>query len=497
MAAKRTRDETLLKNVETLLGERQDLSNSLKASILSSIEKQIQSENEIQNDEIHSVKLVQIPSLGEFGQLLDIVSPQSAKDLVWTQEDLVLLNISKNVTIVFFDDDSSKDEANATDKEDREKEKEEKEREKNQEAKENANTKEMKKQKKKLRLGKLVFQESEDSNGNDNVIAMAGNTLSMGNFDEFNCLLIGCCIAMAKSSENNDGTTFLDGIFTNIQPFFGKAWTRKDISFAKEEINSILALLIDVLNFSNGSNGSDGSKSQSLDDESLMIRLAMILCASSENITQLSFVKDYIEKKQSGKENIRNKTAKKTKKSNDNGDDNDVVVTAGVEKKNEKEDDSTTIESVKSNILKMKNVMDKSLIKMMIYQVGCFIDLYNLVKRQGKQQQQLNGSIISKFITYFYFFENVGSNNNGDKRRKKSNFLLSMKHGINGDNLLSIARESNDDGNLYKALSKYVESNEVLNDKFRDYGTYFNERSTSLRTELSQVEHFVFIFLFF
>ena len=409
-----------------------------------------------------------------------------------------MLNISKNVTIVFFDDDTSKDEVKATEKE---KEKEEKEIEKNKEAKENEKTKEMTKKQKKLRLGKLVFRENKDSNGNENMIANAGNTLTMGNFDKFNCLLIGCCIAMAKSIENKNKTTtttttFLDAIFANIQPFFGKAWTRKDISLAKEEIDSVLALLIDVLNFTNGSNG---SKSQSLDDESLIIRLAMILCASSENITQLSFVKDYIETKQSRKANIRNKTAKEIKKSNDSGDaeekeedDDDVVVTAGAgeekkkekEKKKENEDESTTSESVKSSILKMKNVIDKSLIKMMIYQVGCFINLYNLVKGQGKQ---LN--VIGKFITYFYFFENV-------KGDKKSNFLLSMKHGVNGDNLLSIARESNDNGNLYKALSKFIESNEVLNDKFRDYGKYFNEMSTSIRTKLSPVEYFACYVLF-
>ena len=57
MAAKRSRDETLLKNVEALLGARQDLSDTLKASILTNIEKQIQSEGETQNDEIHTVKL--------------------------------------------------------------------------------------------------------------------------------------------------------------------------------------------------------------------------------------------------------------------------------------------------------------------------------------------------------------------------------------------------------------------------------------------------------
>ena len=61
--------ETLLKDVKALLGARPNVSKSLKESILTHIQSQIQSENKTQNDEMHNVKLVQIPSLGEFGEL--------------------------------------------------------------------------------------------------------------------------------------------------------------------------------------------------------------------------------------------------------------------------------------------------------------------------------------------------------------------------------------------------------------------------------------------
>ena len=146
------------------------------------------------------------------------------------------------------------------------------------------------------------------------------------------------------------------------------------------------------------------------------------------------------------------------------------------------------IGGVESKILNLKNIMDKSSLKMVIYQIGCFIDLYNLIKQQSKmkgkeQGKQLNGSIMGKFISYFYFFENE-NNKYSNNNKKNSSFLLSMQHGINGDSLLSISRKSNDDGNLYKALLKFVESNETFNEKFREYGKYFNERSSLIRTGL-------------
>ena len=102
---------------------------------------------------------------------------------------------------------------------------------------------------------------------------MAGNTLSMGNFDEFNCLLIGCCIGLAnlKSISNSgNSTTFLDDIFTNIEPFFGKSLTIKDVSFVKQEFESVFTLLIDLFNFIN-------DKRSVMDDESLIVRLSMLI----------------------------------------------------------------------------------------------------------------------------------------------------------------------------------------------------------------------------
>ena len=52
-------------------------------ALLGQIENQIQSENKTQNEDIDNVKLVQIPSLGEFGELLDIVLPPSSNGVFW------------------------------------------------------------------------------------------------------------------------------------------------------------------------------------------------------------------------------------------------------------------------------------------------------------------------------------------------------------------------------------------------------------------------------
>ena len=474
MTTQRSQNETLLKDVEALLGANSSLSSTFKSSILSQIERQIQSQNETPQDVNHNVKLVQIPSIGEFGELLDIVSPESSNGAFWKHEDLVLLNISKNVSIVFYDDNGRNDENKTDDVKQKQKEKEhEKEQERE--------------PKQKLRLGKLVFGQDEENNDDKRGMLMAGSALSMGNFDEFNCLLIGCCIALAQSIGNiNNDTTFLDGIFANIQPFFGKSLTSKDVSFVKEEFKLILTLLIELLNF--GNDKDTNNKASVKDNESLIVRLAMLLGVSSNHVTQLSFVKNYIEAtKQQDK-----KGSEVKKGANSNSDD--VVVTRGSKKEKEKEkvNDETGNEedSVESKILNLKRVVDKSLLKMIIYQIGCFIDLYNLMKEEESKMKETH--IIGKFISYFYFLENKNNNNNNDSsnNNKSSHSLLSMKHGINGDSLLNIARKSNDDGNLYKALLKFVESNETFNDKFREYGKYFNERSTLMRTKMDQVELF-------
>ena len=203
----------------------------------------------------------------------------------------------------------------------------------------------------------------------------------------------------------------------------------------------------------------------------------MILCVSSKKVGQLSFVKDYIE-------NHEDTKSKEEEEVNDDNSGDDVVVTQGRDKEKEKQKEEKEPEkedNLQTQILKMKSTIDESLFKMMIYQVGCFIDLYYMIKN-GRED---HGSIVAKFISYFYFFKNKRETRSRPER-KNSSSLLSMKHGINGDNLLGIAQESN--GNLlYQALSKYIESNEAFNEKFREYGKYFNEMISLIKATTTQV----------
>ena len=70
-------------------------SSQLKASILAHLQQQTEqnkqgSQESSEEQSIDNVNLVKIPSIGEFGQLLDIVAPKSSNGLFWKQEDLIL-----------------------------------------------------------------------------------------------------------------------------------------------------------------------------------------------------------------------------------------------------------------------------------------------------------------------------------------------------------------------------------------------------------------------
>ena len=111
----------------------------------------------------------------------------------------------------------------------------------------------------------------------------------------------------------------------------------------------------------------------------------------------------------------------------------------------------------------------------MLFEIGCFMDLYNLIIENDDQ-------ILNRFMTYFYYFDENSS-------------VLSMEHGINGDTLLDIAKNLGDNLIIYKALSKYIQEDESFNEKFEEYALYFNERCHVLRSKLRRV-NFFFLFCF-
>ena len=131
----------------------------------------------------------------------------------------------------------------------------------------------------------------------------------------------------------------------------------------------------------------------------------------------------------------------------------------------------------------MKQKLDQSRFKKMIFEIGCFMDLYNSIM----SQEETSGTILSRFVCYFNYL---------NFNQTKNDYLLSMIHPINGDNLLNVAKQSRQDGiGLYNTLLKFVESNEVINDKLQEYGYYFNERRNTLHNKMGQV-CFFFFFLF-
>ena len=125
--------------------------------------------------------------------------------------------------------------------------------------------------------------------------------------------------------------------------------------------------------------------------------------------------------------------------------------------------------------MNVKRKLDKSRIKKMIFEIGCFMDLYNLMIENNDQ-------IVNRFLTYFYYLNENSS-------------VLSMKHGVNGDTLLDIAKNLGDNLITYKTLSRYVQEDETFNEKFEEYAFYFNERCDALR-RLGQVNPFFFLFCF-
>ena len=222
-----------VKDVEKVLNNipKHLLSSDLKAFLLSSVNRtnndsDKQNTSSTKKEIISNVDLVSIPSLGEFGELLEEVSPSlsMAKIIHLKESDLLLLKISKRYTIIFVEAVlepilKSKDK------------KEEKE-----ENKLNMNDK---KDKTQLLIPKLVVSANADDKNDVN--ARIG--LSMSIDDEFNCLLIGsaCCCCCSSNSSN----TSLDDIFNIIRKYFSKSMSKDKINSYKKEIEPLWSLEIE------------------------------------------------------------------------------------------------------------------------------------------------------------------------------------------------------------------------------------------------------------
>ena len=73
----------------------------------------------------------------------------------------------------------------------------------------------------------------------------------------------------------------------------------------------------------------------------------------------------------------------------------------------------------------------------------------------------------------------------------KEHFLLSMREPTKNVTLFGAARERGD-ANLEKTLSKYIVTNELINQKLNRYGDYISETFAVLRKEFTTVKLFVF-----
>ena len=222
-----------------------DVSSQLKATILGDIQAQI----EASKPSVDNTNVVAIPSLGEFGELLDIVSPRSSNGVFWKQEDLILLNMGRNITILFYDHDylkhqkptSQATEVTAT-TEAREAKEKEKEKDKKEEKEEIDSEQDKADNKAKILLSKVVFEKQETYINGGTMSRKDRSTLTMNSIDEFSCLLLGCCIALSNINVSSR-STFEDTMFSNVEKYLGKAYSDNDILYARKEMKTILPLL--------------------------------------------------------------------------------------------------------------------------------------------------------------------------------------------------------------------------------------------------------------
>ena len=259
---------------------------------------------------VRNVELVSIPSIGEFERLLYQVSPPIGRKAIFNENDLVLLKISKDLTILFYQQQKTNITKNKQTKNENKEKKsntqENTQKQKVEKQNETENTAEAPsdnlKSETKLVLPKLAFKEvqgNESVNDSERIEKKFVCTLSMNLDGEFNCLLIGagCCCTGAsahigdnKMSKKKNDEMILDLIFDNILKYVGKMISKEEIDSCKDEIKGLWSLIFKLLNWKNEN-----------DEKILMVRLAMILFVSLKNFSKLSFVQDFI-KDNNGKE---------------------------------------------------------------------------------------------------------------------------------------------------------------------------------------------------
>ena len=253
--------------------------------------------------------LVSMPSIGEFEQLLYQVSPQLKNKAHFNEYDLILLNISKDSSIIFYDAPTKSSTKNVSNTEQKKDTVSETNNDMKQEMEEKNKSEKSTSNDITLMIPKLVSKSTADKETSNT--KQFTNTVLMSLDNQFNCLLIGagcCCFGTSSNdnkSNNQEQDIILDLIFNNILKYVSKMNSKEEIDSCKDEIKPLWSLIFKLLNWKNEN------------DSSFTIRLAMILFVSLENFSKLSFVKDFVTSK------------KETEKENVKVSDNGTVVTSG------------------------------------------------------------------------------------------------------------------------------------------------------------------------
>ena len=403
-------------------------------------------------------KFARIPSINEFSDLLhEVTTDLENGSKFFDENDIVLLKISNKLTIYFGKDENESKSNNTT----------------------------------KIEFPKLAIL--SDSNDVD----QATNTLHMTKYDIFNCLLIGCkkifdgisnqmiekqrqqqlqqviksdninsddkaekqkeqeekekAKVKEKKETPNEETNILNHIFSNISKYYVDSSDKTRNKELKESISGIWSLLTSCMSFNNV-----------YDKQCWIYRLAMILMIVHDN--------------DNDGDNQKNGQFKKL---------------SFVDEKDEG-----------LNCLFLSRHKDGlSLLQDLLVQIGCFIDVYNLIV----DKSSTNVVILAKFVAYYCYFEKLLTDKNQDdemyddededesnvggekdKEGVKEHFLLSMREVSRNMTLLGAARERGDKI-LEKTLSKYIVKNEMLNEKLNKYSDYMNEMFSILRKEFTTV----------
>ena len=353
-----------------------------------------------------------LPSLGEFGDLLDEVI--STTGVAFTDDDLSLLKIGHNIHVEFDHNDND--------------------------------------------IPKVMI-----SSNNSKSAPQLASSLTMSEYDKFNCLLIGCRWLMygitkehmveintnqtteineAKEKDKTNPKRYnkiINILCNNLSKYF---------SFDSELIDKIQKELIkySLLLFDNLLNNDKHN-----DVNFFILRLAIILHLQAHLIIKLSFIppeKEIASKKQ------------------------DILDIFG------------NNESILSNL------------KEMIIKMGCFMDLHEMIKNKDCQ----SGNIVVKFSRYYCHFDTLTSSSNGMSNAitaSGEHFLLAMHDIVNGNTLMS---EINERGDVYleNTISKYIVTSEIINETLNDeYNDYIFDVCGKFRNQVTVVKCCPSLFFFF